>query len=109
LAGLQPVAVLAEVMNEDGSMARVPDLLKIAEKLEFKVITIADLIKYRRHTERLVKRVAATKLPTRQFGTFKVYAYQASVEPHQARAPRIRRRRPDHGRARAQETSIHDQ
>ena len=84
LAGLQPVAVLAEVMNEDGSMARVPELIKISEQLGYKLITIADLIKYRRRTEKLVTRVAETTVPTRAYGAFTVIAYEASVEPREA-------------------------
>ena len=58
LAGLQPMGVLAEVMNDDGTMARTPQLFEIAERLGFKVITIADLIAYRRKTERLIERIA---------------------------------------------------
>src|SRR5688572_6231411 len=84
LAGLQPVAVLAEVMNEDGSMARVPELMEISRRLDLKIITIADLIKYRRRTEKLVKRVGETHIPTRRYGSFKVVAYEASVEPREA-------------------------
>lgn len=84
LAGLQPIAVLAEVMNEDGSMARVPQLMEISKRLGYKLITIADLIKYRRRTERLVARVAETRIPTRHYGEFKVYAYEATVEPREA-------------------------
>jgi 3,4-dihydroxy 2-butanone 4-phosphate synthase/GTP cyclohydrolase II len=76
--------VLAEVMNVDGSMARVPELMEISKRLGFKLITIADLIKYRRRTERLVKRVATTTIPTRRYGTFTVHAYEASVEPRHA-------------------------
>ncbi|HZO88541.1 MAG TPA: bifunctional 3,4-dihydroxy-2-butanone-4-phosphate synthase/GTP cyclohydrolase II [Chthonomonadaceae bacterium] len=82
LAGLYPVGVLAEVMNDDGTMARVPQLLEIARHLGVKIITIADLIKYRRRTERLITRVATTKLPTGRYGEFTVHAYEASVEPH---------------------------
>jgi 3,4-dihydroxy 2-butanone 4-phosphate synthase/GTP cyclohydrolase II len=86
LAGLQPVGVLAEVMNEDGTMARVPQLIEISKKLDFKIITIADLIKYRRRTERLVNRVATTILPTRAYGPFTVHAYESTVDPNPALA-----------------------
>ncbi|HZP81616.1 MAG TPA: bifunctional 3,4-dihydroxy-2-butanone-4-phosphate synthase/GTP cyclohydrolase II [Chthonomonadaceae bacterium] len=82
LAGLYPAGVLAEVMNDDGTMARLPDLEKIAARFNLKIVTIADLIKYRRRTERLVTRVATTRLPTGRYGEFTVYAYEASVEPH---------------------------
>jgi 3,4-dihydroxy 2-butanone 4-phosphate synthase/GTP cyclohydrolase II len=84
LAGLQPVAVLAEVMNEDGTMARLPDLAVIAERFGLKVATIADLIKYRRRTERLVERVASTTLPTRRYGEWWLHAYESSVDPFPA-------------------------
>jgi 3,4-dihydroxy 2-butanone 4-phosphate synthase/GTP cyclohydrolase II len=84
LAGLRPVAVLAEVMNEDGSMARVPELMEIAQRLGFRIITIADLIRHRRRAEKLITRVAETSIPTRQYGAFRVVAYEASVEPREA-------------------------
>ncbi len=77
LAGLPPVGVLAEVMNEDGSMARMPELIQIAEELHLKIVTIAELIAYRRTHERLVNRVATTFLPTRKYGDFTVYAYES--------------------------------
>ncbi|MBI3928079.1 MAG: bifunctional 3,4-dihydroxy-2-butanone-4-phosphate synthase/GTP cyclohydrolase II [Armatimonadetes bacterium] len=80
LAGLYPMAVLAEVMNEDGSMARTPELMEIASQLDLKIITIAALIAYRRRTEQLVERVATTSLPTRRWGTFTVYAYESSID-----------------------------
>ncbi len=79
LAGLQPMGVLAEVMNEDGSMARTPELFKIAARLGFKVITIADLISYRRRTERLIERSATTQLPTADYGTVTVHAYESEI------------------------------
>jgi 3,4-dihydroxy 2-butanone 4-phosphate synthase/GTP cyclohydrolase II len=64
MAGLYPAGVICEIMNEDGTMARVPDLAKFAKKHGVLMITIADLIKYRTRTESLVKRVASAKLPT---------------------------------------------
>lgn len=79
LSGLQPVAVLAEVMNEDGSMARTPQLFEVANRLGFKVITIADLISYRRQHERLIRRAASTQLPTAAYGTVTVHAYESEV------------------------------
>lgn len=84
LAGLQPMGVLAEVMNDDGSMARTPELFSIAEKLGYKVITIADLIAYRRKTERLIQRTATTTLPTKDYGTVMVHAYESEVWPQPA-------------------------
>lgn len=82
LAGFQPTGVLCEIVGEDGTMARLPELQQMAEKYDLKLITVADLIAYRRRTERLVNRVAVTNLPTGKYGDFKVYAYESSVEPH---------------------------
>ncbi len=79
LAGLQPMGVLAEVMNEDGSMARTSELLAIAERMGYKVITIADLIAYRRRTEKLITRSATTALPTTKYGTVTVHAYESEI------------------------------
>ncbi|MCX6374778.1 MAG: bifunctional 3,4-dihydroxy-2-butanone-4-phosphate synthase/GTP cyclohydrolase II [Armatimonadetes bacterium] len=79
LAGLYPAGVLCEIMSEDGTMARLPELQGIAEKFGLKIATIADLIKYRRRTEKLVRCVAKTVLPTR-FGEFKLFAYETDVE-----------------------------
>ena len=75
IAGLYPAGVICEVMNEDGTMARVPELAKFARKHGLLIITIADLIKYRMRTERLVKRVATAALPT-EHGAFRIYAYE---------------------------------
>ena len=77
LAGLSPAGVLCEVLNEDGTMARVPELLEFAETHNLKIITIADLIAYRRQTETLVRRVAEAELPT-DHGEFKLYAYEST-------------------------------
>jgi 3,4-dihydroxy 2-butanone 4-phosphate synthase/GTP cyclohydrolase II len=79
IAGLYPAGVICEVMNEDGTMARVPQLAKFANKHGLLLMTIADLIKYRIRTESLVKRVAAADLPT-EYGDFKVYAYENQVD-----------------------------
>ena len=75
MAGFTPAGVLCEVMDDDGQMARVPQLKKIAKKFDLKIITIADLIEYRRIRERLVRRRAVIDMPTR-FGEFKLYLYQ---------------------------------
>lgn len=80
LAGLYPAGVLCEVLDDDGSMARVPELMQFAEKHRLKIITIADLIAYRRRTETLVKRVATADIPT-EHGQFKLYAYESSDIP----------------------------
>ncbi len=76
MAGLYPAGVICEVMKDDGTMARMPDLLKFSEKFGVNIVTIADLIKYRLSRESLVKRVAQPKLPTK-FGEFRVMAYES--------------------------------
>ncbi len=78
IAGLNPSAVLCEVMNEDGTMARVPDLARFCERLGLLMVTVADLIRYRLKTERLVQRIASPHLPTR-LGDFRLYAYRSEV------------------------------
>ncbi|HEX3172703.1 MAG TPA: bifunctional 3,4-dihydroxy-2-butanone-4-phosphate synthase/GTP cyclohydrolase II [Solirubrobacterales bacterium] len=79
LAGLNPAGVICEVMNEDGTMARVPDLVPYCEKHGLKMVTVADLIAYRRRTEKLVERVVATALPT-AFGDFSAVGYRSLVD-----------------------------
>ena len=81
IAGLYPAGVICEIMNENGTMARVPELTKFAKKHGLLMITIADLIKYRMRTETLVKRVANAKLPT-EFGVFRVYAFENQIDHH---------------------------
>jgi 3,4-dihydroxy 2-butanone 4-phosphate synthase / GTP cyclohydrolase II len=80
MAGMQPVGVICEIMGDDGAMARLPELRELAERFDLKLITIADLIKYRRRTEKLIKRVASAKLPT-VYGDFTVHAYESDVDP----------------------------
>jgi len=79
LAGLQPAGVLCEIMDDTGDMARTPKLFEFAEKFGLKIITIADLIAYRRRTERLIKRTAEAKLPT-PYGYFRLIMYGSDVE-----------------------------
>jgi 3,4-dihydroxy 2-butanone 4-phosphate synthase/GTP cyclohydrolase II len=79
IAGLYPSGVICEIMNEDGTMARVPELTKFARKHGLLMITIADLIKYRIRTESLVRRVANAKMPT-EFGEFRVYAFENQID-----------------------------
>ena len=79
MAGLYPAGVICEIMNEDGTMARVPELTKFAKKHGLLIITIADLIQYRMQTERLVKRVAHAELPT-EHGAFKIFAYASQLD-----------------------------
>ena len=75
LAGLYPAAVICEIQNPDGSMARLPELVKYAHTRKLKLISIADLIRYRLQHERFVQREAVANMPT-QFGQFKIYAYR---------------------------------
>jgi 3,4-dihydroxy 2-butanone 4-phosphate synthase/GTP cyclohydrolase II len=79
IAGLEPAGVICEVMNEDGTMARVPELTRFARKHGLPMITIADLIQYRMQTERLVKRAAVAALPT-EHGAFHIYAYESQLD-----------------------------
>ncbi|MDR3589792.1 MAG: bifunctional 3,4-dihydroxy-2-butanone-4-phosphate synthase/GTP cyclohydrolase II [Negativicutes bacterium] len=79
LAGLYPAGVICEIMNEDGTMARVPELMEFVAKHGLKIITVADLIKYRKHTERFVVRVAETSLPTK-YGDFRLVAYESELD-----------------------------
>ncbi len=79
LAGLYPAAVICEIMNEDGTMARLPQLLEFAKKHHLKIISIADLIRYRLQRETLVERVAAARLPTR-YGDFEIVAYKSKID-----------------------------
>jgi 3,4-dihydroxy 2-butanone 4-phosphate synthase/GTP cyclohydrolase II len=79
LAGLSPVAVLCEIMGDDGQMLRLPELTKLAEQLGIRLGTIADLIRYRRRTERLVERVSSEVLQTRE-GPFEVHRYRSAVD-----------------------------
>jgi 3,4-dihydroxy 2-butanone 4-phosphate synthase/GTP cyclohydrolase II len=79
LCGAYPAGVICEVINEDGTMARVPELKKIAERFCIKMITIADLIEYRKRTEKLIKREVSVKLPT-EYGEFTAIAYTNDVD-----------------------------
>ena len=78
LAGCYPAGVICEVLDDEGRMARLPELAVIAEKYGLKMITIRDLIEYRRHKEKLVQRVATTRLPT-EFGEFTAIAFETTV------------------------------
>jgi 3,4-dihydroxy 2-butanone 4-phosphate synthase/GTP cyclohydrolase II len=79
LAGLNPSGVICEITNDDGTMARVPDLVEYCKHHDLKMITVADLIAYRRREEKLVERVVATSLPTK-FGDFNVVGYRSLVD-----------------------------
>jgi 3,4-dihydroxy 2-butanone 4-phosphate synthase / GTP cyclohydrolase II len=75
LSGLYEAGVICEIMNEDGSMARVPELIEYKKKHNLKLITIADLIEYRRHTEKLVEKISEAEMPTK-YGNFKAIGFQ---------------------------------
>ncbi len=79
LAGLYPAGVICEIMNEDGTMARLPQLEIIARKLGIRIISVADLIAYRRRHEKLVHRVAEARLPTK-YGEFTAVAYRSDID-----------------------------
>ena len=85
LAGLKPAGVICEIMNEDGSMSRLPELLPYCQKHDLKITSIAKLIEYRLQREKQVKRIQQVKLPT-DYGEFKLIGYQSpnSQEPHLA-------------------------
>jgi len=78
LAGLSPAGVICEIMNEDGTMARIAQLVEFSQKHQLKMVTVADLIKFRRRTERLVHAAARAKLPT-QYGDFDIVAFENTI------------------------------
>src|SRR5205085_3658072 len=79
LAGLTPAGVICEIMNDDGTMARVPDLAKFCERHALKMVTVADLIAYRRRFDKLVNREVEVQLPT-AYGDFRAVAYRSLVD-----------------------------
>jgi len=84
-AGLQPAGILCEIMGEDGSMARMPELMTMAERFDLHIVSVRALIEYRQSTEKLVHAVARTNLPTR-YGDFKLTLYESDLDddPHVA-------------------------
>ena len=82
LAGLKPAAVICEIMNEDGTMARLPDLEKFAERHDLKIATVADIIAYRMRTESFVHKAAETVLPT-EYGEFKAIAFVNDIDDYE--------------------------
>ena len=79
LAGCRPIGVIREIMNDDGTMARLPELLKFARKYKLKIISIEDLIKYRRERDRLVEQVEVIQMPTED-GLFQLHLYQSKLD-----------------------------
>jgi 3,4-dihydroxy 2-butanone 4-phosphate synthase/GTP cyclohydrolase II len=82
LAGLTPAGVICEIMNEDGTMARVPDLATYCARHGLKMITVSDLVAYRRRTERLVERIAIADMPTK-YGPFAAHGYRSVIDGQQ--------------------------
>ncbi|MCF8304524.1 MAG: bifunctional 3,4-dihydroxy-2-butanone-4-phosphate synthase/GTP cyclohydrolase II [Bacteroidales bacterium] len=78
LAGYKPAGVICEIMNDDGTMARVPELMEFAMQFDLKIITIEELISYRRQQERLAERVSDTDLPTK-YGNFRAIGYESKI------------------------------
>src|SRR5580765_2504664 len=79
LAGCRPMGVICEIMSDDGSMARLPELMKFSRKHKLKICTIADLIQFRRTREKLVERMEVVKLPT-DYGDFDLYLYRSKLD-----------------------------
>ncbi len=79
LAGLYPAGVICEIMNDDGSMARLPDLMEFKKKHQLKLVSIAQLIEYRRRRESLIERVVTTQIPT-PYGMFQLHAYESKID-----------------------------
>src|SRR5260221_6227668 len=79
LAGCRPIGVLCEIMNDDGTMARLPQLIKFARKHKLKICSIESLIKHRRQSEKLVEKIEVVKLPT-EFGEFDLHLYRSKVD-----------------------------
>jgi 3,4-dihydroxy 2-butanone 4-phosphate synthase / GTP cyclohydrolase II len=82
MAGLYPAGVLCEIVNDDGTMARVPDLVEFCKEHDLLMISIAELIRYRRQTEKLVKRVSEARIPT-EWGDFDCYVYESVLDGEQ--------------------------
>ncbi|MBD3401868.1 bifunctional 3,4-dihydroxy-2-butanone-4-phosphate synthase/GTP cyclohydrolase II [candidate division GN15 bacterium] len=81
LAGLKPAGVLCEIMADDGTMARVPQLMEMAKKFDLKIISVQALINYRNHEEKLVHRITTVEMPT-EFGNFTLHLYRSEVDNH---------------------------
>ena len=80
IGNMYPAGVVCEIIKDDGDMARMPDLETFAEQYNFKILSIAQIIAYRRHNENLIERVAEARLPSR-YGEFKIVAYKSSIDP----------------------------
>jgi len=80
LAGLRPAGVICEIMNDDGTMARLPDLVEFSRVHDVKIVTIADLIQYRLRKEKLVRRAAEATMPTAYAGEFRAIVYENGID-----------------------------
>lgn len=78
MAGFYPAGILVEILNEDGTMARLPDLMKVAERFDLKIISIKDLVEYRMNNERLIQKETTVKMPT-EYGEFELTAYTETI------------------------------
>ena len=83
MAGMYPAGVLCEIVNDDGTMARMPELREFAEKHQMRIVTIADMVAYRMRKELLITRAAETRLPTRSGGEFNAIVYDNEVDSSQ--------------------------
>jgi 3,4-dihydroxy 2-butanone 4-phosphate synthase/GTP cyclohydrolase II len=83
LAGIKSAGVICEIMNEDGTMSRMPDLEKFAKEFDLKIVSIADIIEYRLKRDRLVRRMVETTIPTRYGGDFQAIAYENDIDIHE--------------------------
>ncbi|MDH4226199.1 MAG: bifunctional 3,4-dihydroxy-2-butanone-4-phosphate synthase/GTP cyclohydrolase II [Deltaproteobacteria bacterium] len=83
LAGLRPAGIICEIMNDDGTMSRMPELEKFAKEHDLKIVTIADIIEYRLKKDKLVRRAASAKVPTRISGEFTAIAYENDIDKHE--------------------------
>ena len=83
MAGLYPASVICEIMAEDGSMARMPTLEKFSNRHDVKIVTVADIITYRREHEKLIERVAQARIPTKHGGEFLAVSYRSLVDPNE--------------------------
>lgn len=79
LAGVYPAGALVEIMNDDGTMARLPELMKISEQFKLKIISVKDLVEYRQHREKLIEKIVTTHIPTPN-GKFDVHLYRSSID-----------------------------
>jgi hypothetical protein len=107
VAGLYPAGVICEIMNEDGTMSRVPELTKFAKRHGLLMITVADLISYRMRHESLVKRVASARLPT-EYGDFTVHAFENQIDHLTHTALGLRRHRRRKGRPGSRPLAVPD-